>query len=170
MSEIKYPNVYQSHVLPFKQEYEGALAKDTDYAEFFNDKGFVIRAKTDEGADLHLWSFMYQQRGPEVIVDGDLTQSLFMLTNYSDEEKQSMHDNAYINKGQNIEDYGKVGDIKIDESADEVVWSTPNRKYVCKPQVRLQTTSVVYLRGSCWRHNGYHLSQNLARVLPCWNL
>lgn len=133
MSEIKDPGVYQTHVLPFKQEHEGALLKDTDYAEFFNDKGFVIRAKTDEGADIHLWSFMYQQRGPEVIVDGDLTQSLFMVTNYSDEEKQYMHDNAYINKGQNIEDYGKVGDIKIEESAEEVTWSTPNRKYVCKP-------------------------------------
>ena len=44
-----------------------------------------------------------------------------------------MHDNVYINKGQNIEDYQKPGWIKIDEQADKVVWSTPELRYECSP-------------------------------------
>ncbi|KAI9743667.1 MAG: hypothetical protein M1818_002983 [Claussenomyces sp. TS43310] len=127
------PQIYESLALPIKHEYEGAHQKDTDYDQFFNDMGFVIRGRTEEGEDIHLWSFMYQQRGPEIIVDGDVSQSLFIATKFSDEEKQTMHDTPYINKGQNIEDYGKVGSIKIQEGEKETVWSTPDRKYICQP-------------------------------------
>ena len=129
------PGVYQSVVLPLKQWYEGAHAKATDYDEFFNDMGFIVRARTEDGYDIHLWMFMYIQRGPEIIVDGDVTQTLCLVTKFSKDEKLAMHDIPYINKGQNIEDYAKVGTIKIAEEKDETVWSTPNRKFTCKPPV-----------------------------------
>jgi len=125
--------IYQSVTLPVKLQYEGAHQKDTDYEQFFNDMGFVIRGRTDAGEDIHLWTFLYQQRGPEIIVDGDVNQSLFIATKFSDEEKLTMHDTPYINKGQNIEDYGKPGTIQIKEGGSETVWSTPDRRYVCRP-------------------------------------
>jgi hypothetical protein len=95
--------------------------------------GFVIRGKTDEGHDFHLWTFQYVQRGPEVVIDGDITQSLFMISKFSDEEKMSMHDIAYLNKGQNLEDYGKPGRIVIKENGDKTEWATPDRQYNCDP-------------------------------------
>lgn len=128
----KDPGVFQSIALEVKHEHEGAHQKDTDFSEFFNDMGFVIRGKTDEGKDIYLWSFMYLQRGPEIIVDGDVRQSLCIVTDFSDEEKKTMHDTPYVNKGQNIEDYAKPGTIKIDQTATETIWSA-ERKYICKP-------------------------------------
>ncbi|OCK82446.1 hypothetical protein K432DRAFT_380396 [Lepidopterella palustris CBS 459.81] len=125
--------IYKSDILRVSLEHEGAHQSDKDYKEFFNDMGFVIRGRTEDGHDFHLWSFMYQQRGPEIIVDGDVSQTLCIVTKFSDEEKLSMHDTPYINKGQNIEDYAKPGEIKITESEKETVWSTSDRKYICSP-------------------------------------
>jgi hypothetical protein len=128
------PQIYENTTLPIVQKYEGAHQKDDKYPEFFNDMGFVIRGRTEEGEDIHLWSFMYQQRGAEIIVDGDVSQTLCMVTKFSEEEKKTMHDIPYINKGQNIEDYAKIGEIKIDESnSDVTTWSTSDRKFICKP-------------------------------------
>jgi len=131
MSEI---GIFQNFTLQVKQTDEGAHHKDTDFPEFFNDSGFVIRGRTEDGEDIHLWSFLYQQRGREIIIDGDVNQTLCIVTKFSDAEKKSMHDTPYINKGQNIEDYGKVGTIVIDESKSDVTtWSTPDRKFICRP-------------------------------------
>jgi len=127
------PGIYQSVHLPVVLEHEGTHQTEEAYSEFFNDMGFVIRGRTEEGHDIHLWSFMYQQRGPEIIIDGDVSQSLFIASKFSDEEKLSMHDTPYVNKGQNIEDYAKPGTIKIAEGGPETTWTHTNRKFVCKP-------------------------------------
>lgn len=97
--------------------------------------GFVIRGRTEDGYDIHLWTFMYQQRGPEIIIDGDISQTLFIASKYSDDEKLTMHDSPYTNKGQNIEDYAKPGTIKIvePESGKPCTWTHEDRKYVCAP-------------------------------------
>jgi hypothetical protein len=35
----------------------------------------MIRGQADEGEDVQLWMFIYIQRGAEIIVDGDFTQT-----------------------------------------------------------------------------------------------
>jgi hypothetical protein len=124
---------YQSIAKPVTIEHEGRHLKTEDYPQFFSDMGFVIRGRTDEGEDIQLWMFIYIQRGAEIIVDGDVTQTCFIATKYSEDEKQTMHSSPYINKGQNIEDYETPGAIKISESSEETIWESTNRKFTCKP-------------------------------------
>jgi hypothetical protein len=124
--------IYQNLNIPLNVEFEGAHQKETDYAEFFIHKGFLVRGRTKDGTGIHFCTFLYQQRDSEVLIDRDVNQSLFIAAKYTDEEKNFMHGTPFVNKGQNIEDYGKAGDIKIDESKEQVVWSATGRKYVCQ--------------------------------------
>lgn len=125
--------VYKSEIHPIQAWHERSHQSDKDFDQFFNDMGFVIRGRTEDGHDIHLWTFHYQQRGAEVVLDGDITQSLFMAAKFSDEEKKTMHDIPYVNKGQNIEDYQKPGTIVIKEDGDKTEWGTPERGFECHP-------------------------------------
>jgi len=64
-----------------------------------------------------------RQKGTEVIIDGDVTQTLLVYGKFTDEEKKDMHDTPYVNKGQNIEDYLPSGSIKIEEEKTQVTWT-----------------------------------------------
>jgi len=102
---------------------------------FFNDYGFVVRAKTETGEDFHLWLFSYVVRGPEVIVEGDITQTLLVWGKFTDEEKKTIRDRPYVNKGQNLEDYEKPGTLTITESDGAVTWENAGRTYTGKPPI-----------------------------------
>src|ERR1700753_536646 len=101
MSPSDQHSLYNKYVGPTTLDYERALTagRTGGGKDLFNDLGFVIRGKAETGEDFHLWMFIYQQEGPEVIVDGDLTQTLFLYGKFSDEDKQSIRDYPYVNKG-----------------------------------------------------------------------
>lgn len=126
---------YYSAGGPIKIDYERSMRSKHLPGDLFNDCGFVIRAKAETGEDFHLWSFIYEQKGQEIIIDGDVGQTLLVYGKYSDEEKQYMHpDTPYVNKGQNIDDYYPPQTLKIDEeAADEVTWELGGRVHVLSP-------------------------------------
>lgn len=125
--------IYKIATGPVKLEYERNNAEGRDAKELFNDYGFVVRAKAKTGEDIHLWMFTYRLKGPETIIDGDLTQTLLVYGNFSDQDKQNMRDLPFINKGQNIDDYLPPGSIQITESNEQVQWKNAGRVYTCKP-------------------------------------
>src|ERR1700750_451254 len=99
-------NVYFMHAGQIEIAHEKKIMADDYDSEIFNDYGFVVRAKAETGEDIHLWRFIYQQHGAEVLVDGDVGQTLLVYGKFTEEEKQTMHPMAAtVNKGQNIEDY-----------------------------------------------------------------
>jgi hypothetical protein len=102
----------------------------------FNDQGFVLRAKADTGEDIHLWTFMYQQRGRESIIQADVNQMLLICGKFTDQDKEYMNPFANattVNVGQDVADYFKPGAIKISEDADKVIWRCENLEYICTP-------------------------------------
>jgi len=121
------------HTGPVLLDYSRSYAEGRLGHEIFNDYGFVVRAKAETGEDFHLWLFTYQLKGPEVIIDGDVTQTLLVFGKFSDEEKTRISDNPYVNKGQNLEDYLPPGSITVKEEKDQVTWSNAGRIMVGKP-------------------------------------
>lgn len=104
--------------------------------EIFNDSGLVVRGKAESGEDIHLWNFIYQQQGREVVVDGDVAQLLLVYGKFTDDQKQYMNPEAAgVNKGQLIDDYYKPGTIKITEEKDKVVWKLDKMEHHCAPPV-----------------------------------
>jgi len=121
--------IYHADTGPISVKHEKSLLEGHDKGDLFNDFGFVVRAKADTGEDIHLWSFIYQQRGDEIVVDGDVGQTLLVYGNYTDEQKTYMHpDCPNVNQGQNIEDYYPPGSCEIDDSHDDhVTWKLGGR-------------------------------------------
>ncbi|OCK73471.1 hypothetical protein K432DRAFT_447816 [Lepidopterella palustris CBS 459.81] len=107
--------------------------RDGDGSEVFNDLGFVVRAKATNGEDVHLWMFIYQQKGPEVIIDGNITQTLLVSAKFGPGEDKVIQDRPYVNKGQNIDDYLPYGSMKVTEKDDETEWTNGGRVMICKP-------------------------------------
>ncbi|OGE54720.1 hypothetical protein PENARI_c005G11140 [Penicillium arizonense] len=101
--------------------------------DLFNDMGFVLRARSDEGHDIHLWMFMYRQLGEAVIIDNEVCQTLLVKVAFTDEEKKTMHDAPFINKGQNIDDYNEVGTMGFTSSESKVSWSLNGRVFESQP-------------------------------------
>lgn len=120
--------IYHCHTGPVPLAVEKKMIAD-DYAEeIFNDYGFVVRAQAESGEDIHLWTFIYQQQGDEIILDGDVTQTLLVYGKFSDAEKQYMNPGcATVNKGQNIENYFPPGSIKWTETDKDVKWEVGGR-------------------------------------------
>jgi len=112
------------HIGPVLLDYSRSHAAGRLENETFNDYGFVVRARTTTGEDFHLWLFTYQLKGAEVIIDGDVTQTLLLYDKFSPEQKKTIRDNEYVNKGQNLEDYLPSGSIKISEEKDIVSWDS----------------------------------------------
>jgi hypothetical protein len=106
MAPAESHSLYNSYVGPTTLEYEKSHAggRMGGGKDVFNDLGFVIRGRAETGEDIHLWMFIYQQEGPEVIVDGDLTQTLLLYGKFDEEQKKNIVDAPYVNKGQNIDD------------------------------------------------------------------
>ena len=122
-----------SYVGPVILDGSRSHAAGRDSGDLFNDYGFVIRGRTTTGEDFHLWLFTYILRGAEVIIDGDVTQTLLVYGKFSPEEKKSMHDTPFVNKGQNLDDYLPPGTCIIKEEKDQVTWSNGGRIYIGKP-------------------------------------
>ena len=135
MAPAESHSLYNSYVGPTTLEYEKSHAggRMGGGKDVFNDLGFVIRGRAETGEDIHLWMFIYQQEGPEVIVDGDLTQTLLLYGKFDEEQKKNIVDAPYVNKGQNIDDYEKPGSIKINEETNVVKWSNAGRTMECRP-------------------------------------
>lgn len=112
---------------------ERSIVPDDYPRDLFNDMGFVLRAKADTGEDIHLWMFMYRQVGADLVIDNEVCQTLMVSVAYTDEEKQTMHDTVYVNKGQNIDDYHKVGTMVFTESKDLVTWTLAGRTFDSQP-------------------------------------
>jgi hypothetical protein len=125
--------IFQASSGPVKLDYDRANTEGRDHDEVFNDFGFVVRAKAKTGEDISMWVFAYRQQSHEVIVAADLCQTLLLQANYSDDEKQTMHDTEFINKGQNLEDYLDPGSLKILESEDSVTWAIAGRELSASP-------------------------------------
>lgn len=58
----------------------------------------LLRARATNGEDIHLWMFIYQQKGSEVILDGNITQTLLVTAKFPDVEEKAMRDRPYVNK------------------------------------------------------------------------
>lgn len=83
---------------PSRKIDQGPLVSD-DYAkDLFNDFGCVVRARMETGEDVHLWMFLYRQKGAEVIKDNDVCQTFMLEGNFSEQAKRGMSDTPYINK------------------------------------------------------------------------
>lgn len=130
---IPAPPNFQSQVGSWNLEHQGPLVPDQYDRPLFNDYGFVVRAKTDEGEDILLWTFVYRQQGPEIIINNDVTQTCFIAGKFSDTEKIHMHDLPYISKGQNIEDYFTPSSIKFETTSNSVTWSIAGRELIYAP-------------------------------------
>lgn len=126
---------YYSAAGPIELSYERRQRSNQLSGDLFNDSGYVIRAVAETGEDLHFWSFIYEQKGGEIIIDGDVSQSLIVYGKYTEAEKQYMHpDAAFVNKGQNIDDYYPPDTIVIDEeSKDEASWELGGRVHFMQP-------------------------------------
>jgi hypothetical protein len=111
------------------------IVPETYDKDLFNDMGFVLRARSDEGRDIHLWMFMYRQLGEAVIINNEVCQTLLVNVALDDEEKKGMRDTPFINKGQNIDDYNKVGSLRFDTSESQVKWSLAGRVFESQPPV-----------------------------------
>lgn len=156
--------LFHSHCGPVSLDYERSQTTDRESDEMFNDYGFVIRARADTGEDLHLWMFTYRQSGSEVIIAGDVTQTLLVYGKFSEAEKKQMHDTPYINKGQNIDDYLPPGSIKIeeDENKKQVTWTNAGRIMIGRPPVwevkgehaGVKVNLTVNQRGDAFHHCG----------------
>jgi hypothetical protein len=118
---------------PTSLENQKPIVPENYHHDLFNDMGFVLRAKSDEGEDIHLWMFMYRQLGEAVILDNEVCQTLLVKTAFSDEEKKAMHDTPFVNKGQNIDDYIKVGTLNFDSSDSTVTWKLNGRVFEAQP-------------------------------------
>jgi hypothetical protein len=112
---------------------ERSLIKNREHNEVFNDNGYVVRARATNGEDVHLWMFIYQQKGPEVIIDGDITQTLLVSAKFADGEEKVVADRPYVNKGQNIDDYLPYGSLTVTETPDQTTWANGGRVFVNSP-------------------------------------
>ena len=74
---------------------EGHLGK-----EIYTDYGHAVRARTDSGEDIFLWSAAYMHRKGQFVVDADLVQTFLIWGDYSSEEKKRMHAGNFVNRGQ----------------------------------------------------------------------
>ena len=134
MSKPQTHGLLHSFKGPTKLENERPIVPDDYSRDLFNDMGFVLRAKADTGEDIHLWMFMYRQLKSDHIMDNEVGQTLMVQVKYDAEEKKTMHDTAFVNKGQNIDDYEPVGSLNFAESKDKgVVWSLAGRIFESQP-------------------------------------
>ncbi|KAI9743704.1 MAG: hypothetical protein M1818_003020 [Claussenomyces sp. TS43310] len=124
--------LFHTHQGPINLNSQGEVV-GIDYPhDLFNDYGFVVRARADTGEDIHLWMFMYRQRGREVIQDNDVMQTLCVHGKFGDTDV-GMKDLPYINEGQNFDDYNKPGTIQIQSTDKEAVWACKDRTFTCRP-------------------------------------
>jgi len=122
--------LFQMVSQPIKLSDEGANTRGREQMETFNDSGFMIRARAETGEDIQLWTFLYQQRSSEVIINGDLCQTCLIVSDFPADEQSTMHDTPFLNKGQSVEDYYKPGDLKITETPSKVTWSLGGREII----------------------------------------
>jgi len=120
---------FVSYVAPIVLENARAIIPNDYEPDLFNDMGFVLRARADSGEDIHLWMFMYRQRGEEVIINNEVCQTLMVFPNFTDEQKKHMHDTPFVNKGQNIEDYHKIGALTFKDTPDTNTWNLAGRVF-----------------------------------------
>ncbi|WP_404478042.1 hypothetical protein [Novosphingobium sp. BL-52-GroH] len=134
--------LFQMISAPLTLAYEGAFTRGREQFELFNDTGFLVRATAETGEDVQLWVFFYQQRGKEMVIDGDLTQTALVVTDFSGPDVEKMHDTPFTNKGQSVEDYFAPGTMKIVETPTSVSWSIGGRE--------------MHTDGKTWRVTGEH--------------
>ncbi|KAF2813039.1 uncharacterized protein BDZ99DRAFT_556199 [Mytilinidion resinicola] len=120
---------FVSYVAPTSLENARAIIPNDYEPDLFNDMGFVLRAKADSGEDIHLWMFMYRQRGEEVIINNEVCQTLLVCPTYTPAEKESMHDTPFINKGQNIDDYHPLNTLTFTDTPTTATWTLAGRVF-----------------------------------------
>ena len=127
--------IYHNDSGPITLADEGKnIVEPWDGGDLFNDQGFVLRARSKTGEDVHLWCFMYQQRGRESIIDGDICQLLVVAPKLSEQEKAFMHPDVWtVNEGQGLEDYFKPGTLTSEETKDKVIWKVENVQFIATP-------------------------------------
>ncbi|KAE8331429.1 hypothetical protein BDV39DRAFT_201080 [Aspergillus sergii] len=101
--------------------------------EFYFDSGFVIRAVAETGEDVHFWSIMYHQKCNDVIIHCDLTQTVLLVTKFSEDEKKHMHATRFIDLGQNVEDFLPLGSFKVTETSKGAKWEAAGREFLSEP-------------------------------------
>jgi len=123
---------FDSRFDELKLDNDRAIVPDDYKKELFNDFGFVVRGQFETGEHFHLWTFFYRQIGEEILIDNDSCQTTFIMVNYDENEKLTMHDSPYTNKGHNIEDYFKLGELKFKDTEDSVEWAAGGRTMTSK--------------------------------------
>ncbi|KAK4938697.1 hypothetical protein LTR10_020880 [Elasticomyces elasticus] len=133
--EVKYGNTtnpgppdFSAQVGPVRWDEQGPIVPNDYKKPLFNDVGLIVRAKSDEGNDVLLWIFIYRQQGPEIIIANDVTQTGFVVGEFTDKEKVHMHDTPFISKGQNLEDYYHPGAIEFEETDKKTSWKLGGRE------------------------------------------
>jgi hypothetical protein len=128
-------SLYHSDVEPIRLDYERNWADEFESPEFYSDYGFVVRATAETGEDVHLWTFMYRQACDDVVVQGDVCQTVLVVTDFTEEQKRDMHATAFVDLGQNIEDYHKIGTLTVDQAGDRIDWRMAGREFSAMPPV-----------------------------------
>lgn len=128
-------DLFVSHIADTSLDHLRFLVPHDYSKDLFNDNGFVVRARTTTGEDFHIWMFMYRQRGDEMIIDNDVCQTLVVCGNYDAGEgkRLAISDAPYVNFGQNIDDYNKIGSLQTTESDTEVKWELAGRVFTGSP-------------------------------------
>ncbi|KAL6231975.1 hypothetical protein BDW75DRAFT_243403 [Aspergillus navahoensis] len=129
---IEASAIFIDDVRPLKGSDDQNWASTFDDAEIYIDSGFVVRATAETGEDVHFWTIMYHQKCREVVIQSDLTQTTFLVTKFSDEEKKQMHPTPFIDLGQNIEDFLPLGSLVITNTDKGAHWKIAGREYICE--------------------------------------
>jgi hypothetical protein len=157
---IPGPPSARDQIGPIEIKQQGQIVPNGFEGPLFNDYGFVVRAKSDEGEDILLWMFIYRQQGPEIIIANDVTQTAFIATKFSDVEKTAMHDTPFINQGQNIEDYHRIGTLETELTENKASWSIAGRElgyengewYAKGQHAGVEVDLRMTQRGECFYH------------------
>ena len=104
--------------------------------DLWENHGFLLRAETDDGTDITLWTSPYiVKRGPHSYYSAemDILQTVLVATRYSEAERLVMHDNDFVAAGWCVADYLPRGTIAADHDPDRVLWKVLGREYEDAP-------------------------------------
>lgn len=133
-----------------------------DDQDFWENHGFAIRGRTDDGGDLSLWVALYivKQSGPEsyYAIQANINQTVLVHATRSLADKQVMHDTDFVTAGWSPSEHLELGTISTDENDERVLWKCGDRVYEDAPP-RWS------IRGS---HGGVDLDVQMEAFLPAF--
>lgn len=113
------------------------LPRSKEGEDFWENHGFMVRGRTEEGDDLTLWVSPYiVKQGSEdsyYAVHANINQTVLVHGNRSRADKQQMHDSDFVALGWSPGEHLPFGTIETDETDERVVWKVQDRRYTDAP-------------------------------------